>query len=109
MKPSSTLPAIAASIHMACLLCRTSSVYHAYLLIQQTESAEITSTYAIIPEGSQYVFDIYEPNLEYHAIKGLSAWDTIEKTEMFVGWHPWFILLLTRTILKLYQYTKRRL
>lgn len=41
-------------------------------------------------EGTPYTFEIYAPEFEYRAIKGVSAREALEKAEKFDSFHPYF-------------------
>ena len=49
------------------------------------------ATFAIIfPENGKYSFDIYRPDFEYRAEKGLTAKQAMEAAQVFVSWNPEF-------------------
>jgi hypothetical protein len=53
----------------------------------------------IVPEGSDFKFEIYKPSFEFRSITGLTAKQAFEMARIFVAAHPEFASSQTRGIL----------
>ncbi len=104
MKPLPTRLKFTAVTLLACFVCVGCALSRSYLKTESAEKSEIKGIYSVIlyganyaddiatvallvPEGGQYVFDIYAPDFNYRTIKGVPADEAIKMAEKFVSWN----------------------